>query len=172
MRTTTSDDGSPPGSFEEFYAANFHGLTLQLYAYTGDLGDAQDLAQEAFCRALARWARLGSYDDPVAWVRRVGWNLATSRWRRRRVATSYLRSQREHHVEGPSPDRIALVRALSVLPAVQRKIFVQHYVADMPVLDIARQEGIPEGTVKSTLHRARTALAEQLADLRRESRNV
>lgn len=164
--------GSPPGTFEDFYSAHYHGLTLQLYAYTGDLGDAQDLAQEAFCRAFARWDRLNSYDDPVAWVRRVAWNLATSRWRRNRVAAVFVRSQREQHVEGPSPDRVALVRALTVLPANQRRVFVMHYLADMSVADIAAQESIPEGTVKSTLYRARAALADRLADLRKEHHNV
>jgi RNA polymerase sigma-70 factor (ECF subfamily) len=171
MRDGT-DGESPPGTFEEFYAAHFRALTVALYAYTGDLGDAQDLAQEAFCRALARWSKLMSYDDPVAWVRRVGWNLATSRWRRNRVANTFLRTQRERHIEGPSPDRVTLLQALATLPLAQRKIFAQHYLADMSVLDIARQEGIPEGTVKSVLHRARTALAGQLADLRKETRNV
>ena len=164
--------GSPPGTFEDFYGAHVQALTLQLFAYTGDLGDAQDLTQEAFCRAFARWDRLSTYDDPVAWVRRVAWNLATSRWRRNRVAGVFLRGQREQHVEGPSPDRIVLVRALAALPTNQRRIFVLHYLADMSLVDIAALEGIPEGTVKSTLHRARAALADRLADLREESRNV
>jgi RNA polymerase sigma-70 factor (ECF subfamily) len=165
-------NGSPPGTFEDFYGAHVHALTLQLYAYTGDMGDAQDLTQEAFCRAFARWDRLSTYDDPVAWVRRVAWNLATSRWRRNRVAAVFLRSQREPHIDEPSTDRIALIRALTVLPANQRRLFVLHYLADMSIVDIATQEGLPEGTVKSTLHRARAALADRLADLRKESRNV
>ena len=38
--------------FEALYGAHFDHLTLQLYAYTGDLGLAQDVVQEAFCRAL------------------------------------------------------------------------------------------------------------------------
>jgi RNA polymerase sigma-70 factor (ECF subfamily) len=163
---------SPPGTFEDFYGAHFHALTLQIYAYTGDLGDAQDITQEAFCRAFSRWSALSSYEDPVAWVRRVAWNLASSRWRRNRIAAVFLLKQREQHVEGPSPDRVALVRALGGLPANQRRVFVLHYLADMSIVDIAGQEGIAEGTVKSTLYRVRTALADRLADLRKERRNV
>ena len=164
--------GRPPGTFEDLYNAHFHALTLQLFAYTGDLSDAQDLTQEAFCRALARWDRLSSYEDPLAWVRRVAWNLAKSRWRHRRAVLAFLRGQREQHVEGPSPDRIALVHALRVLPANQRRAFVLYYIADMSIVDIATQEGVAEGTIKSTLHRARAALADTLADLRKEGRNV
>jgi RNA polymerase sigma-70 factor, ECF subfamily len=32
-----------------------------------------------------------TYDEPVAWVRRVAWNLATSRFRRQKTATNFLR---------------------------------------------------------------------------------
>src|SRR5262245_30245603 len=57
--------------FAEFYAATFHGLGRQLYAYSGDLATAQDVVQEAFCRALPRWTTIRTYDDPAAWVRKV-----------------------------------------------------------------------------------------------------
>jgi RNA polymerase sigma-70 factor, ECF subfamily len=153
-----------PDSFDEFYAAYVGALTLQLYAYTGDFGDAQDLVQEAFCRAYATWEKVMGFDDPLAWVRRVAWNLARSRWRRHRVAAAFLRRQREQHFEGPSPDRVTLVAALSTIPADHRRAFVLYYLADMSVSDIAVQEGVATGTVKSWLHRARTALAARLTD--------
>jgi len=87
--------------FEQFYAAHFQSLTIQLFAYTSDLSVAQDVVQEAFCRALARWKRIADYDDPAAWVRRVAWNLATSRWRRARTAAQFLRRHREEHAWSP-----------------------------------------------------------------------
>lgn len=159
-----SADRAPgvPG-FEELYAAHFRDLTVQLYAYFGNRQEAQDVVQEAFCRALARWSRLSRYDDPVAWVRRVAWNLATSRWRRARTALRVLRGQRVEHTAGPDPDRVALVAALATLPAAQRRAVVLHYLADLPVAEIAEREGVAAGTVKSWLHRGRAALATQLS---------
>ncbi|MGC4893860.1 SigE family RNA polymerase sigma factor [Micromonospora sp. DT31] len=148
--------------FDGFYQAHFRSLTLQLAAYSGDLSQAQDLVQEAFCRAFARWSRVSRYDDPLAWVRRVAWNLATSRWRRLRTAQTWLHRQREEHVPGPGPDRVALTAALSQLPSTQRRAVVLHYLADLSVGQIAEQEGVPEGTVKSWLHRGRASLAAQL----------
>jgi RNA polymerase sigma-70 factor (ECF subfamily) len=146
--------------FDDLYAAHFGDLTVQLYAYFGDRQEAQDVVQEAFCRALQRWKHVSAYDDPVAWVRRVAWNLATSGWRRRRTVLKFLRHQRsEQHVAGPSPDRVALVAALATLPATQRRAMVLHYLSDVPVAEIAEREGVAEGTVKSWLHRGRTALA-------------
>lgn len=153
-----------PPTFDEVYAAHYADLTVQLYAYFGDRQEAQDVVQEAFCRALTRWKRVSRYEDPVAWIRRVAWNLAVSRWRRTRTALGFLRRQSpvELHADGPSPDRVALVAALSELPGNHRRALVLHYLADMSVAEVALREGVAEGTVKSWLHRGRAALAARL----------
>jgi RNA polymerase sigma-70 factor (ECF subfamily) len=161
----------PMGGIEEVYAAHFRSLATQLYAYTADMGLAQELVQEAFCRAIPRWSRLSTYDDPLAWIRRVAFNLATSRWRRTRTALAFARRYREEHVAEPSPDRVLVAAALAKLPANHRRVVVLHHLADLPVADIAEAEGVPEGTVRGWLHRGRTALAAQLADIRMERRH-
>jgi RNA polymerase sigma-70 factor (ECF subfamily) len=166
---------SPPGGdvstgaaetedIEDFYAANVKKLTLQLLAYTGDLATAQDVVQEAFCRALPRWDRISRYDDPAAWVRRVAWNLATSRRRRLRTAMSFAQRHRELAVPGPGPDRVMLVAALARLPETQRRALALHYLADLTTAEIAQQEGATEGTVRVWLHRGRAALAALLTE--------
>lgn len=114
-------------------------------------------------------SKLSTYDDPVAWVRRVAFNLANNRWKRAKVAMRHLRAQREKVADGPSPDRVAAVAALAQLPATQRRAMVLHYLADLPVAEIAVQEGVAIGTVKSWLHRGRAALASLLAE---EGNNV
>jgi len=149
--------------FDACYAAHYRGLTVQLYAYFGDRQEAQDVVQEAFCRAYARWSRISRYDDPVAWVRRVAWNLARSRTRRVRTALRYAPMlHRRDPAPEPSPDRVALATALATLPARHRRAAIQHYVADLPIDEIAHEAGVPVGTVKSWLHRARSVLAAQL----------
>jgi RNA polymerase sigma-70 factor, ECF subfamily len=150
--------------FDSFYAASVQRLTLQLYAYLGDLAEAQDVVQEAYYRALLKWKRISTYDDPVAWVRRVAWNLATNHFRKQRNALNFLRrhSSREETVAGPGPDRVALTRALATLPPHHRRAVILHYQAQMTISEIAVQEGVAEGTVKSWLSRGRAALAGQL----------
>ena len=162
----TLPGSGPPGraGFEELYAATFQSLTIQVYAYTRDLAGAQDVVQEAFCRALDRWDKIAGYDDPAAWVRRVAWNLATSRWRRSRTAALFIRRHRPEHAAEPSPDRVALARALAALRPDHRRAVILHYLADLPVSEIARQEGVADNTVKSWLHRGRAALAAQLRE--------
>src|SRR5690349_3911818 len=115
----TAEASAPSAvSFDDLYAAHYGSLTVQLFAYFGDQQEAQDIVQEAFCRALDRCRNVSGYDDPVAWVRRVAWNLAVSRWRRGRTALSFLRRQRltEPRDDGPDPERVALVAALATLP--------------------------------------------------------
>jgi len=64
-------------SFEEFYAAHYTRLTVQVGAYLGDLVEAQDVVQEAFSRAWPRWESISRYEEPAAWIRRVAWNEAS-----------------------------------------------------------------------------------------------
>ncbi|GGN88384.1 RNA polymerase sigma24 factor [Actinoplanes lobatus] len=153
-----------PPSFDEVYAAHFADLTVQLFAYFGDRQEAQDVVQEAFCRAFTRWKRISTYEDPVAWIRRVAWNLAVSRWRRARTALRFLRRHptAEPATDGPGPERVALVAALGTLPPAQRRAVVLHYLADLPTAEIAIRERVAESTVRSNLHRGRAALAAQL----------
>jgi len=152
------------GSFDDFYAAHFGALVVQLHAGIGDLAEAQDVVQEAFCRAWGRWDQLVGYDDPVSWVRRVAWNLAISRWRRARTALRFVARQRVEHVDGPGPDRIALDEALARLPVKQRRAVTLFYLADLTTNEIAHECDVPESTVRSWLHRGRAALLAHLSD--------
>jgi RNA polymerase sigma-70 factor (ECF subfamily) len=172
VRERQPGNGPTLESFDDFYAAEFHRLTLQIYAYTADVGLAQDAVQEAFSRAWPRWDRLSTYDNPAAWVRRVAMNVAASRWRRARAARAHAHYHRESFADGPNPDRVALAQAMATLPERQRRALVLFHVADLSIGEIAAQEGVAEGTVKAWLHRGRTALATLLADPRTEDRHV
>ncbi|WP_412541033.1 SigE family RNA polymerase sigma factor [Longispora sp. K20-0274] len=159
--------GGPPGTeeFAEFYTSCYGRLAAQLSAYLGDPAEAEDVVQEALLRAWQRWRTVSAYEDPVAWVRRVAWNLATSRWRRL-VADARFR-RRQHRVESVAalgPDNIALVAALRELSDKHRRAVVLHYIADLPVADIALELGAPRSTVLSWLHRGRARLADLLAE--------
>jgi RNA polymerase sigma factor (sigma-70 family) len=60
-----------------------------------------------------------------------------------------------------SADRIDLHHALGRLAPLHREVLILHYVAELPVEEVARQLRLPVRTVKSRLHRARGALAAQ-----------
>ncbi|MEU0562083.1 sigma factor-like helix-turn-helix DNA-binding protein [Dactylosporangium sp. NPDC006015] len=150
-------------TFAEFYRDTYRGLVAQLVAYTGDLGEAQDVAQEVYVRAWSRWQRISAYDDPRAWIGRVGHNLVISRWRRARTAfAGWTRHGPPAPVPEPDPATLDLVAALRRLPEPQRRALVLYHLGGFAVAEIARMEGAPENTVKARLARGRQALAPML----------
>src|ERR1022692_3416431 len=56
--------------FHDFYAANYGRTVALVTSLLGDRNEAEDVAQEAFARALIRWSRLRMYEQPEAWIRR------------------------------------------------------------------------------------------------------
>ena len=153
------------GSFEEFYSGAAGRLVGQLFPVTGDLHEAEEVVQEAFARAAARWARLRDYDVPEAWVRRVAMNLAADRARGlRRQARAMRKLSPAPEVLGASVEALALAEALRSLPIRQRQVLVLHYLVDLPVDQVAYTLRMPEGTVKSLLSRGRQMLASKLGE--------
>nr|WP_091552673.1 sigma-70 family RNA polymerase sigma factor [Micromonospora pattaloongensis] len=144
----------------DVYAGCFRRLVVQLYAVTGDLGEAQEAVQEAFTRALAAPRRFAGLDNPEAWLRRVAVNVARSRHRRRRVLDALLRRIGPPPVVADTaPEHLALLAALRRLPEGQRHALALHYLVDLPVEEVAQTLAVSVGTVKSRLSRGRQALA-------------
>jgi RNA polymerase sigma-70 factor (ECF subfamily) len=165
--TPTTDARTPSRqrAFDDFYAATVRRVIHGVYAFCGDLAEAQDLAQEAYARAWQRWSRVSTYDSPEAWVRNVAWRLAANRWRRlRRWPRARTRLGPAVPSDGPTPDRVAVIAALRRLPPAQRRVVVLHYLYDLPVADVATSAEMPEGTVKVYLARARARLAALLQE--------
>lgn len=147
--------------FDDFYTASFGRLTRQFYAMIGDRDEAQECVQEAFVRAWTHRRKLEQAEHPEAWVRTTAYRLAVSRWRRTRLG----RRPADRAVSPPTQTeasdetRVALVAALRQLPDAQRQALVLHHLCDLPVQAVAREVGVPEGTIKARLSRGRAALA-------------
>ena len=163
----------PPSNrgLEVLYEMSQRRLVIQVAALTGDVGDAEDIVQEAFGRCATHWQRISFYDDPESWVRSVAFNLARSRWRRMARAARAAQRLRREEQTGPDAGNIALMIAISRLPGVEREVLVRHHLLDLPVAEVASQLNIPVGTVKSRLARARTRLAGNLGMNEEEDHN-
>ncbi len=154
-------------SFEAFYASTYRRVIGQVFALLGDLHDAEDATQDAFAKASFHWKRISAYDAPEAWVRRVAFNQAYNTARRaKRGLVALARHGPPEHVPAVSSDRVDVHRAMRRLRPRHREVLVLHYVAELPLDEVARELRLPLGTVKSRLNRARRALAEQLGDER------
>lgn len=159
----------PAVAFERFFREEYPRLVPMLQALTGDRQRAEDVAQEALWRAQRDWSRIGRYDRPGAWVRRVALNATANVRRRQRrevVALGRLRSAEVIAPEVPGDER--LWRLVRELPDQQRWAVALHYVEDRSVAEVAEVLGCSEGTVKTHLSRARATLARRLGDAREE----
>lgn len=152
----------------ELYHAGYRRLVAQVYAFTTDLTEAQDAVQEAFARALARRHGLSDVDAPEAWLRTVAINVVRRRWRRRQLLDTILLRERpltRVTAAAPEPDNTDLRAALAAIPSRYREVVVLHYLADLPLDEVAELLEVPVGTVKSRLSRGRDALRGLLDDV-------
>ncbi|MEV0460237.1 RNA polymerase sigma factor [Catellatospora methionotrophica] len=152
----------------ELYHAGYRRLVAQVYAFTTDLTEAQDAVQEAFARALARRHGLSDVDAPEAWLRTVAINVVRRRWRRRQLLDTILLRERpltRVTAAAPEPDNTDLRDALATIPSRYREVIVLHYLADLPLDEVAELLEVPVGTVKSRLSRGRDALRGLLDDV-------
>jgi RNA polymerase sigma-70 factor (ECF subfamily) len=150
------------GDFDEFYLASRPRLLRQLTVMTGDAELAADVLQEAHTRAWQRWRRVSRLDNPEAWVRTVAWRLAVSQHRRRLVSRDKARRLfgiAEAVSQPTHSDEVMDVRAaLRRLSPEHRRTLVLYEMCGLSVPQVAAETGVPEGTVKSRLSRARAAL--------------
>ena len=153
-----------PAGVAELYAVSYARLVGVVGAVAQDRDLAEEAVQDAFVRLIGRWDRVARYDDPEAWVRRVAFGIVSNR---RRKLRNGWRAARRHgappDVPAPSGDRVDVGRALVLLPLAQRQVVVLQDLG-LGISDIAQELGIPAGTVKSRLSRARAALAPLLRE--------
>lgn len=151
------------------FAASYRRLVGQLYGVCGDLTEAEEVVAEAFSRAVEHRRTFERVDNPEGWLRTVAVNVARTRHRRtgtgRRLTAllGYGDARPHSHPDLPT-DRLLLVAALRRLPSAQREALALHYLADLPLHEVAQAVGAPIGTVKARLSRGRTALAGLLTD--------
>jgi RNA polymerase sigma-70 factor (ECF subfamily) len=157
----------PPTGFDAFYSGEYAAVVGLAYALSGSRSGAEDLAQEAFLAAHLNWQRIGAYDQPGAWVRRVVVNLSVSAFRRRvaeaRALARVALGQRTvlPDLGAGDPEFWTAVRAL---PHRQAQVIALFYLDDRSVAEIAEILAVTAGTVKKHLHNGRLALARRLQE--------
>lgn len=149
------------------------------YQFCGQRDQARDLAQEIFIRLYQTMDQFQSGRSFRAWLLTLARNLCVDHYRRTRKER--LRSERpleEHRnlaANDEAPDsrlarlerEKALFHALDTLSATSREAIVMKELQNHSVEEMAELLGLPEGTVKSRLWRARLELARAILMLER-----
>ncbi len=143
------------------------------YRMLGDPGDAEYAAQDIFVRI---YRHLGRYDPArkfSSWSLAIATNYCIDQLRRRRMQLVPLENiipwarSREAGPEGEAitqEQRDEVQRLITRLPEKYRAPLVLRYFDELSCAEIAEVLGMPEGTVKTQIHRARKALGKLLAE--------
>lgn len=151
----------------EFLHTAYPRLVAAVALVCGSRPAAEDAVQEALLRAWERSEKGEDIRSLEAWVTTVSLNLGRSWLRRLRSERSAkARLHGSAWTEDPAPGAgraVDVERALATLPRRQREAVVLRYYLQLDTREVAAVLKVNEGTVKSTLFRARAALAEALS---------
>lgn len=137
--------------FERYHDAVFRQIALMLGR---DSAAAEDVAQETWLRISRSLKTFEGRSGFYAWACRIASNEVKRWWGRNRRPTSLGPEPSEDPGEGRERDE--LVReALRRIPEEFRQPLLLDLWEGLSVAEISRALGVPEGTVKSRLHRAR-----------------
>jgi RNA polymerase sigma-70 factor (ECF subfamily) len=151
---------------EDAFRALYRAHTPALYALAlrltgGDQGEAEDLVQESWVRAVRALSSFRARSALRSWLCGLLVNV-----RRERIRADWRTVDApdiEPAADTPGPDdALDLERAIGALPEGARDVFVLHDVYGYTHREIAEMLGIVEGTSKSQLNRARTLLRSSL----------
>jgi RNA polymerase sigma-70 factor (ECF subfamily) len=154
----------PAQVWTELYEQHRSSLVGYLYRLLGQRELAEDLSQETFLRAWQRWKRPAPPEEGRAWLYRVATNLAYDELRRRRrhgerlLADEHLESDAARSQLQQIDDRELVARLMATLRPDVAALLVGQFAQDQPLHELARRFGRPEGTIKSTISRARVRL--------------
>ena len=161
---------------EAVYRLEFPRVVASLARFVGDIGLAEELAQDALVDALRQWPRDGTPTNPGAWLTAVGKRKAVDLFRRNRtLAAKYAQLGRGLQAEPPhfpageepaSPEEIAddrlrliFVACHPVLSVPARVALTLRLVGGLTVPEIARAYVVPEATIAQRVVRAKKAIA-------------
>ena len=167
-------------SIEAVFKMEFPRVVATLAAFVGDIGLAEDLAQDALLDALRQWPHDGTPRNPGAWLTTVGKRRAVDLFRRNRALTqkyAQLGRDLELAVARPVDDdidfdpeskeeiaddqlRLMFVSCHPVLAVPARTALTLRLVGGLTVPEIARAYVVPEPTIAQRIVRAKRTIAE------------
>jgi RNA polymerase sigma-70 factor (ECF subfamily) len=131
---------------------------------TGRRDDAEELAQEAFCRVWEKLPTLRRRDRLTSWLYRIAHNLAVSAARRPRLAV-LAHDPPARATDAPADALLGVHGAVAALPEPQRVVVSLRHFTGLSQEEIARVLEVPAGTVRSRLSRAYERLRHLLGPL-------
>jgi RNA polymerase sigma-70 factor, ECF subfamily len=138
----------------------------------GSDGEAEEVAQEAFLAAFRNLAQLRDSEAFAGWLCRIAYRLAVDRRKLARRRLPHLGEDALSRLASADDSPAALLRAeehaavreaVDKLPDLYRALVLQYYWLERPLEEISATLGVPAGTLKSYLARAREQIRRRLS---------
>ena len=156
----------PALSFEAFFYGHYESVRRSLTIALAYPLLAEELAQDAFTRALSKWRRVSQMERPAGWVYIVA--LRAGRRSRGKGPEMITAEPMSADIADDVLQDVDLAEVIGRLPERQRIAIVLRYLVDLPLSDVAEAMDCAVGTVKSTLHAALARLGLELRDQEEE----
>ena len=174
--------GGDRAAAEYFVRAYQHGLHAYLYRMCGDAQTSEDIVQDAFVRLLTNLDRFDPRFRFSTWLFTIAKRLYFNAAQKMKPAFSTDAVDAAQGADagsggamsGDSGEHVRddLQRGLMTLTPEQREVLVLFHQQDWPIWLIAQHLGMPEGTIKSHLHRGRRRLREVMLESDETVRHV
>jgi RNA polymerase sigma-70 factor (ECF subfamily) len=161
-------------SFEELVRRYQRPIVSYVYRMTGNYESALDLTQEVFIKVYSSLARYRPEYKFSTWIYRIAHNTAIDHLRKHSTREQELEAttpegetyERPYASSAPTPEeesvqaarRAEIEDVIGALPASYRELIVLRHAHDMSYDEIAEVTGLPLGTVKNRIFRAREAM--------------
>ena len=150
--------------WEELYEDHYKELVAYGTSMSGNKELAEDLAQEAFVRALMNTETVEDLSPGKrrAWLFRTFKNLFFDRYRRAVLEKEYEQSWQPEYMEDHGIQEIENAMLLRSIQPQDRAIFQLRYFDGYSAEEISQMMDLPPGTVRSKLSRCRKYLKQNL----------
>ena len=158
-----TDEAEEASDFAVMFAVHYRRVVRALELGGLDHASAEDAAEEAFARTLARWRRVRKGTNPPGYAYRIAFRLSRQALARQASTTPLLAEAVA--LSDPAAEagsRVDLERALEALPPRRRACAVCCFVVGMSTKEAAAALGIAEGTVRKQLGEARQTILSRL----------
>lgn len=167
------------GGFEELVRRYQRPISAYVYRMVGDYEVALDLTQEIFMKVYGSLSRYRSEFKFSTWIYKIAHNAAVDHLRRSAAReTSIVKGADGDQYELPiesgklSPEleserkeqQREIETVVRALPAAYRELIVLRHAQDLTYEEIVEVTGLPLGTVKNRLFRAREMMRQQFID--------
>jgi RNA polymerase sigma-70 factor, ECF subfamily len=162
--------GGREESFEELVRRYQKQITGYVYRIVGDYDSSLDVTQEVFIKVYNSLHRYSSDYKFSTWLYRIAHNAAIDHLRRNSVIPQSLETENtdgayQLQIESParSPEkerelrewRTEIGQVIRLLPDAYKQLILLRHANDLSYDEIAEVTGLPLGTVKNRLFRAR-----------------